>query len=83
VAQLVAYPLSLVRTRMQAQGSPTMFGRDAIVYSGMWDVFVKTVKNEGLLGLYKGLGPNYLKVIPSVSISYVVYENTKRYLLCK
>lgn len=82
VAQLVAYPLSLVRTRMQAQGSPTALGRDAVVYTGMWDVFVKTVKNEGIRGLYKGLGPNYLKVIPSVSISYLVYENTKAYF-CK
>ena len=38
------------------------------------------VQNEGLIGMYKGLGPNYLKVIPSVSISYLVYENVKTFL---
>jgi solute carrier family 25 phosphate transporter 23/24/25/41 len=30
--------------------------------------------NEGIVGLYRGLVPNMLKVIPSVSISYLVYE---------
>eukprot|EP00026_Physarum_polycephalum_P001854 Phypoly_transcript_01857.p1 GENE.Phypoly_transcript_01857~~Phypoly_transcript_01857.p1 ORF type:complete len:498 (+),score=68.14 Phypoly_transcript_01857:112-1605(+) len=82
IAQLISYPLSLVRTRMQAQGSCTALGYSATRYTGMWDVLSKTVKNEGLAGLYKGIGPNYLKVIPSVSISYLVYENVKTYL-CK
>ena len=35
------------------------------------------VQTEGLTGLYRGLGPNFLKVIPAVSISYVVYERLK------
>ncbi|TNN33545.1 Calcium-binding mitochondrial carrier protein SCaMC-2 [Liparis tanakae] len=32
---------------------------------------------EGPRGLYRGLTPNFMKVIPSVSISYVVYESLK------
>lgn len=43
----------------------------------MVDVFAKTVKKEGLSGLYKGMGPNLLKVVPAVGISYVVYESVK------
>lgn len=31
--------------------------------------------NEGIKGLYRGLIPNILKVIPAVSISYLVYES--------
>lgn len=31
-------------------------------------------QNEGIHGLYRGLVPNVLKVIPAVSISYLVYE---------
>ena len=66
------YPLALVRTRLQAQGLP-----NSEKYSGMSDVVVKTVRKEGLLGLYKGMGPNLLKVVPAVGISYVVYESIK------
>jgi solute carrier family 25 (mitochondrial phosphate transporter), member 23/24/25/41 len=35
------------------------------------------VKTEGLRGLYRGLLPNFVKVLPAVSISYVVYEHSK------
>ena len=36
--------------------------------------------HEGVPGLYRGLTPNFLKVIPAVSISYVVYEHMKKIL---
>lgn len=32
---------------------------------------------EGVAGLYRGISPNLLKVIPAVSVSYVVYEYTR------
>ena len=35
------------------------------------------VREEGFRGLYRGLLPNFLKVIPAVSIGYVVYEQLK------
>ncbi|XP_033952103.1 calcium-binding mitochondrial carrier protein SCaMC-2-B isoform X1 [Pseudochaenichthys georgianus] len=70
--QLSSYPLALVRTRMQAQatqqGGPQMT---------MSTLFRHIIKTEGPLGLYRGLAPNFMKVIPSVSISYVVYEYLK------
>lgn len=72
----VVYPLNVLRTRMQAQGTvlhPT-------TYSSVMDVARKTVQAEGFLGFYKGLTPNLLKVAPAVSISYIVYENSKRML---
>lgn len=37
----------------------------------------KIVVNEGFFGLYRGILPNFMKVIPAVSISYVVYEYMK------
>lgn len=70
----VVYPINLLRTRLQAQGTimhpPT--------YTGVWDVAQKTVMHEGVKGLFKGITPNLLKVVPAVSITYVVYENTKQ-----
>ncbi|RKO87860.1 mitochondrial carrier domain-containing protein [Blyttiomyces helicus] len=67
------YPLSLVRTRLQAQGTPLHPER----YSSVFDVVRKTHAREGVFGFYKGLVPTLLKVIPAVSISYVVYERCK------
>lgn len=35
------------------------------------------VIKDGFFGLYRGILPNFMKVIPAVSISYVVYEYMK------
>uniref|UniRef100_A0AAR2KTX6 EF-hand domain-containing protein n=1 Tax=Pygocentrus nattereri TaxID=42514 RepID=A0AAR2KTX6_PYGNA len=70
--QLASYPLALVRTRMQAQAS--LEGGPQMTMSGLFRHIVRT---EGAMGLYRGLAPNFMKVIPAVSISYVVYENLK------
>ncbi|KAF8517770.1 mitochondrial carrier [Gautieria morchelliformis] len=70
------YPLNLVRTRLQASGSSGHPQR----YTGVWDVAAKTMAADGWRGFYRGLFPTLAKVVPSVSISYVVYESTKRRL---
>lgn len=70
--QLASYPLALIRTRMQAQAS--MEGSEQMAMNQM----VKTIlEKEGFFGLYRGILPNFMKVIPAVSISYVVYEYMK------
>lgn len=43
----------------------------------MTSLFRQILRTEGAFGLYRGLAPNFMKVIPAVSISYVVYENLK------
>ncbi|XP_061674240.1 calcium-binding mitochondrial carrier protein SCaMC-2-A [Syngnathoides biaculeatus] len=73
--QLASYPLALVRTRMQAQAA-TRSGKQATMTS----LFRQILQAEGPTGLYRGLAPNFLKVIPAVSISYVVYEHMKTQL---
>ncbi|XP_048103943.1 calcium-binding mitochondrial carrier protein SCaMC-3 isoform X1 [Alosa alosa] len=70
--QLASYPLALIRTRMQAQAS--MKGAPQL---SMFALFRTIVTEEGPMGLYRGIAPNFLKVIPAVSISYVVYENMR------
>ncbi|CAL2044791.1 unnamed protein product [Caenorhabditis brenneri] len=71
--QLASYPFALVRTKLQAKtrtrytSQPdTMFGQ-----------FKYILQHEGVPGLYRGITPNFLKVIPAVSISYVVYEKVR------
>ncbi|KAF8314793.1 mitochondrial carrier [Clavulina sp. PMI_390] len=68
------YPLNLVRTRLQASGSSGHPQK----YDGMMDVVRITYAREGWKGFYKGLMPTLAKVVPAVSISYVVYEKSKK-----
>ncbi|EDO32185.1 predicted protein [Nematostella vectensis] len=71
--QLASYPLSLVRTRLQAQAREKGGGQG----DNMVSVLRKIITEDGFKGLYRGLAPNFLKVAPAVSISYVVYENLR------
>ncbi|XP_074519355.1 mitochondrial adenyl nucleotide antiporter SLC25A24 isoform X2 [Halichoeres trimaculatus] len=70
--QLASYPLALIRTRMQAlatvKGAPK---------PSMLALVHNIISKEGVAGLYRGISPNLLKVIPAVSVSYVVYEYTR------
>jgi len=52
------YPLNLVRTRLQASGS----SGHPQVYTGVWDVAVKTMERDGWRGFYRGLFPTLAKV---------------------
>jgi len=38
------------------------------------------IQTEGITGLYRGITPNFMKVAPAVSISYVVYEHCRQTL---
>ena len=42
--------------------------------------FTLIVREGGIRALYRGFAPNFMKVAPAVSISYVVYENVKSLL---
>ncbi|PAV57001.1 hypothetical protein WR25_01858 [Diploscapter pachys] len=74
--QLASYPLALVRTRLQAKG----FTHDSTQPDSMVGQFRYILRNEGFFGLYRGIAPNFMKVIPAVSISYVVYETVRKRL---
>jgi len=60
----IVYPLNLLRTRLQSQGTAA----HRRTYTGIADVARQTIKGEGFRGLFKGLTPNLLKVVPAVSI---------------
>ena len=83
VGQTVAYPLDVIRRRMQMggwKGASSVITADGqyqapVQYSGMIDAFRQTVRNEGFGALYKGLLPNSVKVRYNilVAVSSLMY----------
>lgn len=73
VAQTVTYPLDVLRRKMQMQGSSAEFPP----YSSTWSAARDIWKTQSWRGFYRGLIPNYLKVVPAISITFVVYERVK------
>ena len=49
-------------------------------YLSLTDCLRKQVEAGGVRALYRGLVPNMLKAVPSLSLSYVVFEHAKRAL---
>ncbi|CAN1304012.1 Mitochondrial substrate carrier family protein B [Linum perenne] len=73
-ASTATFPIDLVRRRMQLEGA----GGKARVYTGgLLGTFRHIIKNEGLLGLYRGILPEYYKVVPGVAIVFMTYETLK------
>jgi len=76
LAQTITYPFDVLRRKMQMQG----FSVDHPVYRNTWDCIKTTWRTQSIAGFYKGLIPNYLKVVPSISITFVVYEKVKKWV---
>lgn len=74
--QVVTYPITLLRIRRQGQIVPLpQFDRiKAHPLLPIPSMIKEIWNNEGLVGFYRGLIPNMLKVVPAVSVSYLVYE---------
>eukprot|EP01118_Nematostelium_gracile_P009769 TRINITY_DN32_c0_g1_i1.p1 TRINITY_DN32_c0_g1~~TRINITY_DN32_c0_g1_i1.p1 ORF type:complete len:299 (-),score=59.92 TRINITY_DN32_c0_g1_i1:92-988(-) len=75
IAQTITYPCDVLRRKMQMQG----FSADHPNFKNTLDCIKYTWKTQRIVGFYKGLIPNYLKVVPSISIAFVVYENVKKW----
>ncbi|KAJ2903539.1 putative solute carrier family 25 member 42 protein [Zalerion maritima] len=77
VAQTCTYPFDVLRRRFQIN---TMSGM-GYQYKSIGDALRVIVKEEGVRGLYKGIVPNLLKVVPSMAASWLSYEMTRDFIL--
>ncbi|KAG0322380.1 mitochondrial aspartate-glutamate transporter agc1 [Linnemannia gamsii] len=80
VGATVVYPIDLVKTRMQNQRSKVV---GELLYKNSIDCFKKVVKNEGALGLYRGLGPQLVGVAPEKAIKLTMNDLVRRNLTDK
>uniref|UniRef100_A0A2P2LDJ7 Mitochondrial substrate carrier family protein B-like n=2 Tax=Rhizophora mucronata TaxID=61149 RepID=A0A2P2LDJ7_RHIMU len=68
------FPLDLVRRRKQLEGAG---GQPRIYTTGLLGTFKHIIQTEGFCGLYRGIMPEYYKVVPGVGICFMTYETLK------
>lgn len=75
VMTLCLCPFDVVATRLCNQ--PVDAQNRGKLYSGMIDCFIKMVRQEGAMSLYKGVGANYLRLGPHTVILLVCWDQLK------
>ena len=70
-AAVVTYPHEVVRTRLrQAPTTVTETGKVKMKYTGLLQCFRSVAREEGMAGLYGGMTPHLLRVVPSAAIMF-------------
>ena len=81
---VVSCPLDVIKTKLQAQGAfrsqaGSSKSAGATVYSGMLGTAKVIWKEEGIRGMYRGLGPIILGYLPTWAVWFTVYGKSKEY----
>ncbi|XP_004522222.1 mitochondrial uncoupling protein Bmcp isoform X1 [Ceratitis capitata] len=76
-------PIDVIRTRLMNQRHLTVVDGVTVtntqkLYKGSFDCAVQTVRNEGLLALYKGFIPTWVRMGPWNIIFFITYEQLKK-----
>mmetsp|Transcript_20608 Transcript_20608/g.27152 ORF Transcript_20608/g.27152 Transcript_20608/m.27152 type:complete len:334 (+) Transcript_20608:81-1082(+) len=70
LAATACYPMDLVRTRLATQ-------RYEVYYRGIIHAFQRISQEEGVTGLYRGLGTTLAVAVPNLAISLMTYHGLK------
>uniref|UniRef100_A0A183A845 UCP5 protein n=1 Tax=Echinostoma caproni TaxID=27848 RepID=A0A183A845_9TREM len=74
VTSVFSLPVDITKTRIQnmriVDGKPE--------YRNMLDVFVRVVQNEGILALWKGFTPYFLRIGPHTVLTFIFLEQLSR-----
>ncbi|KAK1390479.1 Mitochondrial thiamine pyrophosphate carrier [Heracleum sosnowskyi] len=73
-ATVGSYPFDLVRTILASQGEPK-------VHPNMRSVFAYIIKDRGFRGLYAGLSPTLVEIIPYAGLQFGTYDTFKRWCM--
>ncbi|XP_078164825.1 mitochondrial thiamine diphosphate carrier 2-like isoform X1 [Carex rostrata] len=73
-ATIGSYPFDLLRTILASQGEPK-------VYPNMRSAFIDTVQKRGFKGLYAGLSPTLVEIIPYAGLQFGSYDTFKRWMI--
>jgi solute carrier family 25 folate transporter 32 len=81
---IVTCPLDVIKTKLQAQGGFRRGTREAVsgtLYRGMLGSGRKIWREDGIRGLYQGLGPMVLGYLPTWAVYLAVYDLSREKFL--
>lgn len=81
-SKMAVYPLDFIKRRLQVQGfheHRKTFGKN-VTYDGILSCVKLTLRDEGVFGFYKGMGPTLIKAGVSTALYFGVYEKMKQIL---
>lgn len=80
---IVTCPLDVIKTKLQAQGG---FARrngvtmeTKALYRGMWGTGKVILREDGIRGLYQGLGPMLMGYLPTWAVYLAIYDRSREY----
>ena len=83
---IVTCPLDVIKTKLQGQGgfrplrrSPTSAGGAGPSYRGLFGTAETIWRQDGLRGMYRGLGPMMLGYLPTWAVYMTVYGGARDY----
>jgi solute carrier family 25 (mitochondrial phosphate transporter), member 23/24/25/41 len=76
ISSTATFPLEVARKQMQVGA---VGGRQ--IYKNVFHALYCIMEKEGIGGLYKGLGPSCIKLMPAAGISFMCYEACKKILV--
>ena len=81
VSGLVSCPLDVIKTKLQAQGG-FRTPKDGVkittaAYRGVQGTAATILREEGLRGMYRGLGPMLLGYVPTWAVYLTVYNKSQ------
>ncbi|CAK8563675.1 unnamed protein product [Lathyrus sativus] len=71
-ATVGSYPFDLLRTILASQGEPK-------VYPNMRSAFMDIIKTRGFQGMYAGLSPTLVEIVPYAGLQFGTYDTFKRW----
>jgi solute carrier family 25 citrate transporter 1 len=78
VEATITYPTEYVKTQLQLQSKKTASSQ--VMYQSPWDCAVKTVKEKGVKGIYRGLSALITGTAAKAAIRFFSFEEFKKIL---
>ncbi|KAK3194187.1 hypothetical protein Dsin_025497 [Dipteronia sinensis] len=79
IAATFVCPLDVIKTRLQVHGLPKLANgnvKGSLIVGSLQHIFHK----EGLRGMYRGLSPTVLALLPNWAVYFAIYEQLKSFL---